>query len=89
MNFYLFSLYSEKNDLHKILHAGEAIALDGVISKEDIEKSIEQLFEFEFQGWDISHIDQNSICRIEDMEQLIQGATQYIVHRGVFGNNTR
>ena len=89
VNFYLFSLYSEKNDLHKILHAGEAIALDGVIRKEDIEKRIEQLYEFEFQGWDISHIDQNSICRIEDMEQLIQGATQYIVHRGVFGNNTR
>lgn len=78
VNFYLFSLYSEKNDLRKILHAGEAVALEGVIKKEDIEKRIDQLFEFEFQGWDISHIEEYSICRIEDMQQLIQGATQYI-----------
>ena len=78
VNFYLFSLYSEKKDLRKMLHAGEAITLEDVIRKEDIEKRIEQLFEFEFQGWDISHIEKNGICRIEDMEQLIQGATQYI-----------
>lgn len=78
VNIYLFSLYSEKKDLRKMLHAGEAITLESVVRKEDIEKRIEQLFEFEFQGWDISHIEKNSICRIEDMEQLIQGAAQYI-----------
>lgn len=78
VNFYLFSVYSESNDLRKILHTGEAVALEGVIKKEDIEKRIDQLFEFEFQGWDISHIKEYSICRIEDMEQLIQGAALYI-----------
>ena len=78
VNFYLFSLYSEKKDLRKILQAGEAITLEGVIRKEDIEKRIDQLFGFEFQNWDISHIEKYSFCRIEDMEQLIQGAARYI-----------
>lgn len=77
-NSYLLSLYMEKKDLRSVLQAGEAVTLEGIIKKEDIERRIDQLYEFEFRNWDISHIDEYSICRIEDMEQLIQKAAQYV-----------
>ncbi len=77
-NSYLLSLYMEKKDLRSVLQAGEAVTLEGIIKKEDIERRIDQLYEFEFRDWDISHIDEYSICRIEDMEQLIQKAAEYV-----------
>jgi len=78
VNFHLLSLYSEKKDLQSILRAGEAVTLEGVIDKEDIEHRISQLFDLEFQNRDISKISEYSICTIEAMEQLIQGAADFV-----------
>lgn len=78
VNAYLLSLYSVEKDLRSVLCAGEAVGLEGVIKKEQIERRIDQLFEVEFQGWDISHIDGHGICRVEDTERLIQGAAEYV-----------
>lgn len=78
VNYYLFLLFSKENNLYNVLHEGEAITLDDIISKAVIERRIEQLFEYEFKCWDISHIDENKICKIEDMERLIQDASLFI-----------
>lgn len=78
VNYYLYSLFSKKKNLLEILHAGKAVTLAGVIEKEDIERRIGQLFEFEFKYWDVSHIAEQQICKIEDMEEVIQKAALYI-----------
>ena len=74
----LFSAFSKEKDLYHILRTGEPITLEGVIGKDVIERRIEQLFEFEFKGWDISYIEEHEICKIEDMERLIQDASLFI-----------
>ena len=78
VNYYFFSAFSKEKDLYHILRTGEPITLEGVIGKDVIERRIEQLFEFEFRGWDISHIEEHEICKIEDMERLIQDASLFI-----------
>ena len=78
VNYFLYSLYSEKKDLWNVLNSGKAVTLDNVIKKEDIEHRIVQLFEYEFKHWDISHIADHEICKIEDMEHSIQDACIFI-----------
>lgn len=78
VNYYLFSAFSVEKNLYKILCAGEAVTLINVISREIIEQRIEQLFEDEFNYWDISHIGKNSICKKSDMEHVIQGASMFV-----------
>lgn len=80
VNYYLFTLFSKRENLLKILQSGEAISLEGIIEREVIEQRIGQLFEFEFkaENWDISCIEEQKICSIEDMEKLIQEASKFI-----------
>lgn len=80
VNYYLFTLFSKREDLLKVFQRGEAITLEGIIEKEAIEQRIRQLFEFEFmaENWDISHIEDQKICSIGDMEKLIQEASKFI-----------
>lgn len=79
MNYYLFTLFSKKEDLLKVLQRGEAITLEGIIEREVIGQRIGQLFEFEFkaENWDTSHIEDPQICSIGDMEKLIQEASKF------------
>ena len=80
VNYYLFTLFSKREDLLKVLQRGEAITLEGIIEKEVIERRIGQLFEYEFkaENWDISYIEDQKICSIGDMEKLIQEASKFI-----------
>ena len=78
VNYYFFENFSKEKNLDDILRKGQPITLEGIISKAVIERRIEQLLEFEFKRWDISHIEEQKICKIEDMECLIQGASLFI-----------
>ena len=78
VNYYFFENFSKKKNLDDILRKGQPITLKGIISKAVIERRIEQLLEFEFKRWDISHIEEQKICKIKDMECLIQGASLFI-----------
>ena len=78
VNYYLFTLFSKEKNLLEILRSGRAETLDGVIEKEVIEQRIEQLFEFEFKYWDISHIEEQKLCRIDDMYRMIRAASLFI-----------
>ena len=61
----------------EILRAGKAVTLDGVIERADVEKRIEDLLEGEFIQKDID-VSAYRICTIESMEQLAQGAMNFI-----------
>ncbi len=62
------------------LRTGKATTLSGIIEKDIIEQRIRQLYEYEFklENWDISHIEEQKICSIENMKNLIQEASLFI-----------
>lgn len=78
VNYYFFLQFSQDKSLYHILHKGKAETLGHVLQKEILESRIEQLFGFEFKPWDISHIADHEMCRIEDMEHLIQNACTFV-----------
>lgn len=79
VNYYFYELFSKQDDLYQILKEGKAETLEHVIEKETIERRTDQLFEFEFKPRDISKIADYEICRIEDMERIINEACEFIL----------
>lgn len=77
ISHYLFGEYSKSKNLLEILRAGKAVTLDGVIEQADVEKRIEDLFEGEFMQKEID-VSAYRICTIESMEQLAQGAANFV-----------
>ena len=78
VNYFLYSSYIKTKDLNKILMSGKAITLAGVIDKETIKQRVDQLFQYEFNNWDISCIDEYTVCRLGDMKHLINEASIFV-----------
>lgn len=78
VNYYLYILYSKNRELHSVLTGGKHIMLSDLINKEVLQHRVEQLFSTEFKERDISDINNNIYCKIDDMYRLIHGATYFI-----------
>lgn len=78
-NYYLYLAYSKNHNLKEMLESAKAETIDGVVSKEVIEKRIEQLYEYEFAERDISDIDEYTICSQKVMDKLICDGSVYVL----------
>lgn len=80
-NSYLFKEYSKNHNLKAMLESARPITLDGVITKEDVEKRIKQLFEFELTGRESAEIENYTICSHEVMNRLIEETSDYVAEK--------